>query len=293
MRSFNERDVRRHYDLLQHRPELGLTQLKALDGEDIIGIGLFDNEEDFVSESRRYNGLGDLYVGVNPRSLRLLDEYGGLKNRMRTLFMDVVEKKDIDYVTGVAVPGRERLSGAAQKYRCDASVLFDGEVLFPMNEPIRTSQGGREEVRQKIAFWSYGEIHAETAVPDAVCAGDRDSGSGGVVVSQADPVPEVPPLYLRWDCFGDYGGRDGWGTTDEHRLTRIEAEGRLVDAGAGLKPAPTFFLPRVAVMVALPSLYASTTPSGVTEAMDGWLLSHVNLRQDLIAKRNLSPRLRM
>ena len=161
MRSFNERDVRRHYDLLQHRPELGLTQLKALDGEDIIGIGLFDNEEDFVSESRRYNGLGDLYVGVNPRSLRLLDEYGGLKNRMRTLFMDVVEKKDIDYVTGVAVPGRERLSGAAQKYRCDASVLFDGEVLFPMNEPIRTSQGGREEVRQKIAFWSYGEIHAE------------------------------------------------------------------------------------------------------------------------------------
>lgn len=161
MRSFSERDVRRHYDLLQHRPELGLTQLKALDGEDIIGIGLFDNEEDFVSESRRYNGLGDLYVGVNPRSLRLLDEYGGLKNRMRTLFMDVVEKKDIDYVTGVAVAGRERLSEAAQKYRRDASVLFDGEVLFPMNEPIRTSQDNREEVRQKIAFWAYGEIHAE------------------------------------------------------------------------------------------------------------------------------------
>ncbi len=49
MGSFSEQDVRRHYDLLQHKPELGLTQLKALAGENIIGVGLFDNEEDFVA----------------------------------------------------------------------------------------------------------------------------------------------------------------------------------------------------------------------------------------------------
>ena len=39
MNAFNEQDVRRHYDLLQHKPELGLTQLKAMDGDQVIGIG--------------------------------------------------------------------------------------------------------------------------------------------------------------------------------------------------------------------------------------------------------------
>ncbi len=163
MRSFDERVVRRHYDLLQHKPELGLTQLKAVDGEHIIDIGLFDNEDDFVSECRRYNELGSLYVGVNPRSLRLLDEYGGLKNRMRTLFMDVVEEGDVDYVTGVAISDMERLSEAAQKYRRDASVLFDGEIFFPMDEPISVPRSGQQEIRQKIADWVSGGAGAEPA----------------------------------------------------------------------------------------------------------------------------------
>jgi hypothetical protein len=162
MKSFDERDVRRHYDLLQHKPELGLTQLKALDGENIIGIGLFDNEDDFVSECRRYNELGSLYVGVNPRSVRLLEEYGGLKNRMRTLFIDVVEEGDVDYVTGVAVAGTEGLSESAQKYRRDASVLADGEVYFPMDEPIPVPEDDMQAVRDKIARWVYGKADTES-----------------------------------------------------------------------------------------------------------------------------------
>ena len=156
MGSFKEKDVRRHYDLLQHKPEQGLTQLKAMDGENIIGIGLFDNEDDFVSECHRYNELGSLHAGVNPRSLRLLDDYGGLKNRMRTLFMDVVGETDVDFVTGVAAPGWDGLSEAARRFRKDATVLFDGEILFPMDAPIPVAEGGGQQAADQLVTWLYG-----------------------------------------------------------------------------------------------------------------------------------------
>ena len=162
MKSFNEWDVRRHYDLLQHEPDLGLTQLKALDGNNIIGIGLFDNEDDFVSECERYNGLGDLYVGVNPRSIRLMEDYGGLKNRMRTLFLDVVEAGAIDHVTGVAVPDAKGLSEAAQGFLGDASVLSDRDIFFPMDEPIPVPQGEYGQMEAQISRWFYGEGNPAT-----------------------------------------------------------------------------------------------------------------------------------
>ena len=153
MKPFNERDVRHHYDLLQHTPELGLTQLRAMDGENIIGIGLFDNEDDFVSECFRYNGLGDLYVGVNPRSARLLDEFGGLKNRMRTLFLDVVEIDHIEHVTGIAVAETEDVSESARQFLKDASVLHEGEAFLPMDEPIDIPAKGHGEIEDKISGW--------------------------------------------------------------------------------------------------------------------------------------------
>ena len=136
MSSFNERDVRRHYDLLQHKPELGFTQVKVMDGADVIGLGLFDNEEDFVSECERYNGLGTILAGVSPRSVRLLDDYGGLQNRIRTLFMDVVEESHIDHITGVSVPDPSRLSDEALEFLGDTTVLNDGEHFYPLDEPI-------------------------------------------------------------------------------------------------------------------------------------------------------------
>ena len=157
MKSFSERDVRRHYGLLQHRPDLGLTQIKATDGEHVIGIGLFDNEPDFVSECRRYNGLGTLSVGVNPRSNRLLHDYGGLKNRLRTLFTDVVAEGDIDFVTGVAVRDPERLSGGPRKFLRDASIFADGEVFFPLDNEMPVSRDSLLKVRRRMDFWLYGE----------------------------------------------------------------------------------------------------------------------------------------
>lgn len=157
MKSFSERDVRRHYDLLQHGPEHGLTHLKAMDGDHVIGIGLFDNEADFVSECLRYNGLGALYVGVNPRSNRLMEDYGGLRNRMRTLFMDIVEDGDIDFVTGMAVSDPDRLVRPPRKFLRDASVLADGEVFFPLDKAMPVSRESLQKVRRLLDVWLYGE----------------------------------------------------------------------------------------------------------------------------------------
>ena len=161
MKAFSEHDVRHHYDLLQHKPELGLTQLRAMDGENIIGIGLFDNEDDFVDECLRYNGLGDLYVGVNPRSARLLDEFGGLKNRMRTLFLDVVEIHHIEHVTGVAAANTSEISESARRYLKDASVLHEAEAFFPMDEPIDIPEKGHDEIENRISDWLYGTAASE------------------------------------------------------------------------------------------------------------------------------------
>ncbi len=162
MKSFSERDVRRHHDLLQHSPELGLTQLKAMDGDHVIGIGLFDNEADFVSECRRYNGLGTLCVGVNPRSNRLLHDYGGLKNRMRTLFMDVVAEGDIDFITGMAVFDPERLVRPARQYLRDASVLADREVLLALDKAMPVTRESQREVRRRLGIWLYGKCDSDS-----------------------------------------------------------------------------------------------------------------------------------
>lgn len=161
MKSFSERDVRRHYDLLQHGPELGFTHLKAMDGDHIIGIGLFDNEADFVSECRRYNGLGTLYVGVNPRSNHLMEDYSGLRNRMRTLFTDVVEDGDIDFVTGMAVGDPDRLVRPPRRFLRDASVLADGEVFFPLDKAMPVSRESWRKVRRRLDVWLYGEFDSD------------------------------------------------------------------------------------------------------------------------------------
>lgn len=136
MNWFSERDVRRHYDLLQHTEDRGVTALLASDEDHVIGLGLFDNEDDFVSECARYNRNGILSVGVNPRRSALLDDYGGLRNRVRTLFSDICELKDISYLTGVAVPVSSELPAEMEGFVKDASVLTDGQMLFALDEAL-------------------------------------------------------------------------------------------------------------------------------------------------------------
>ncbi len=157
MKRFEERDVRRFYDLLQHKPELGLTQLNAYDDDQLIGVGLFDNEDDFVAECERYNELGQVYAGVNPRSKSLLDMYGGLKNRLRSLFVDVVTEDDIACVTSVVVRDIGQLTEAAQAHMRDVSVLDDGMLFFPMDEPLEFQDQNRQKLPKLLARWFFGE----------------------------------------------------------------------------------------------------------------------------------------
>lgn len=157
MRRFHEREVRRFYDLLQHEAGSGLTQINVMDEDHLIGVGLFDNEDDFVAECLRYNTLGLLQAGVNPRALRLLDEYGGLQNRIRTLFSDIVSKQDIACVTGVVISEPGQLTEAALAYRKDVSVMGDGALFFPLDEKIAIEDGRPNRTAKQIAEWFLGE----------------------------------------------------------------------------------------------------------------------------------------
>ena len=157
MKRFDEKEVGRFYDLLQHKPELGLTQINASDGDHLIGVGLFDNEKDFVSECARYNGLGQIYAGVNPRSRKLLDSYGGLNNRMRSLFVDVVTEDDLACVTGVVVRDVGQLTEAAQAYERDVSILDGGGLFFAMDEPLEFQDQDRKNLSERLTRWFFGE----------------------------------------------------------------------------------------------------------------------------------------
>jgi len=157
MTHFKERDIRRFYDLLQHNTESGLTQLNVIEGDHLIGVGLFDNEDDFVSECERYNTLGILQAGINPRSLDLLTEYGGLKNRIRSLFIDIVNLQDIASVTGIVAPVIGQVTEAAMAYQKDVSVFGDGSVFFPLDEEIVLEEKRPRHIARKIAEWFFGE----------------------------------------------------------------------------------------------------------------------------------------
>ena len=157
MRRFHERDVRRFYDLLQHGAKSGLTQINVMDEDHLIGVGLFDNEDDFATECRRYNTLGLLQAGVNPRSVHLLDEYGGLQNRIRTLFSDIASKRDVACVTAVVISEPGQLTDAALAYQKDVSVLGDGALFFPLDGEISIEQDRPNRTAKRIAEWFWGE----------------------------------------------------------------------------------------------------------------------------------------
>ena len=157
MKRFHERDVRRFYDLLQHKSDLGLTQLNVMTDENLIGVGLFDNEDAFVSECLRYNTLGLIQAGVNPRSSHLLDQYGGLQNRIRSLFSDVVSKEDIACITSIVISEPGQLTEAALAYQNDVSVLGDGALFFPMDREIAIENDQPNRTARQIAEWFLGE----------------------------------------------------------------------------------------------------------------------------------------
>ena len=167
---FNEREVRRHYRLLRHERKEWMTEVKATIGRRTIGIGFFDNAEDFVRESYRYDGVANLYTGVNPRSMESLSKWRGLRNRIRTLFSEVASEDDVNVVTAVLAGKDTPLSINAQNHLKEVSMFSEGELFFLLDLPIPVDHENRARVKVSIARWLCGptfrvpEYHLDRSV---------------------------------------------------------------------------------------------------------------------------------
>ena len=205
MRRFHERDVRRFYDLLQHGAKSGLTQINVMDEDHLIGVGLFDNEDDFAAECRRYNTLGLLQAGVNPRSAQLLDEYGGLQNRIRTLFSDIVSKRDIACVTAVVISEPGQLTEPALAYQKDVSVLGDGALFFPLDGEISIEKDRPNRTAKQIAdVLGRGDLVRHRSHPHG--SRTRHSRSRGHLFPPPPAISQVPPVHFGRHIRGDSRG---------------------------------------------------------------------------------------
>ncbi|MBN1530747.1 MAG: hypothetical protein JW895_16920, partial [Thermoleophilaceae bacterium] len=91
--------IRATYRWLAHA-EHGVSEVRVIrPGKGIVGIGFFDDEDDFVSECVRTNAAGNVYVGIQPRPRRLLDL---APNAVRPL-RSGAGRKDIEVVTATVI----------------------------------------------------------------------------------------------------------------------------------------------------------------------------------------------
>ena len=116
--SFCESDVRSTYRFLAHAGR-GVTEVRVISpGRGVAGIGYFDNEEAFVDACSRVNGRGNVYVGIQPRPPRLLEQATNRIGRLKSGACD----DDIEWLTSVET--QERIG----EFRHSS-----GEVLFHPN----------------------------------------------------------------------------------------------------------------------------------------------------------------
>ena len=92
--------IRETWRWLAHAPH-GVSEVRVIrpGGGGIVGIGFFDDEEAFVRECLRTNAAGNVYVGIQPRPRRLLDQ---APNAIRPL-KSGAGRKDIEVVTGTVI----------------------------------------------------------------------------------------------------------------------------------------------------------------------------------------------
>ena len=96
---FSEADVRSTYRFLAHQ-ERGVTEVRVIaPGRGITGIGYFDSEDAFVDACAKANGTGNVYVGIQPRPSRFLDQARNRLRRMRRGARD----HDIEWLTAVVI----------------------------------------------------------------------------------------------------------------------------------------------------------------------------------------------
>jgi len=91
--------IRAAYRWLAHG-EHGVSEVRVIrPGKGIVGIGFFDDEEAFVAECVRTNAAGNVYVGIQPRPRRLLEQ---APNAVRPL-KSGAGRKDIEVVTATVI----------------------------------------------------------------------------------------------------------------------------------------------------------------------------------------------
>jgi hypothetical protein len=91
--------IRATYRWLAHGDH-GVSELRVIrPGSGIVGIGFFDDEDAFVAECVRTNTAGNVYVGIQPRPRRLLDQ---APNAVRPL-KSGASRKDIEVVTATVI----------------------------------------------------------------------------------------------------------------------------------------------------------------------------------------------
>ncbi|CAM4493480.1 hypothetical protein [Corallococcus exiguus] len=92
--------IRATWRWLAHAPH-GVSEVRVIrpGGGGIVGLGFFDDEEDFVATCVAANAGGNVYVGIQPRPRRLLELAPNVLRPLRT----GASSKDIEVVTATVV----------------------------------------------------------------------------------------------------------------------------------------------------------------------------------------------
>jgi len=110
---FSEKDVRLTYQYLNHQSH-GVTEVRVIRPQGgIVGIGYFDNEDDFVAACKAHNGRANIYAGIQPRPNRFLKD---APNQVRALNRGATDD-DIETITSVVIdidPTRPKHSASTE-----------------------------------------------------------------------------------------------------------------------------------------------------------------------------------
>lgn len=141
---FNEADIRATRRFLGH-DGLGVTEVRIISPDHgISGIGFFDNEDAFVRTCVEASGKANVYVGIQPRPMRFLDQAPNRIARLRSGAHD----QDIEAVTAIVLdidPERPKDTASTEeelgKAIAQATELADWLESKGMVRPVRVMSG--------------------------------------------------------------------------------------------------------------------------------------------------------
>ena len=208
--------IRATYRWLAHA-EHGVSEVRVIrpGRGGIVGIGFFDDEDAFVSECVRTNAAGNVYVGIQPRPRRLLDQ---APNTVRPL-KSGAGRKDIEVVTATVIdldPVRpkdtasteEELAAAIEAAGeavdwCESEGLVrpvrmmsgNGAQLWFAVPPIELDDDNRETVQANLKAFEAGlraRVETDQIKVDSIHDLARIIKVIGTVSSKGEPTADRP-----------------------------------------------------------------------------------------------------